>query len=1052
MQFVIYFESATIRDQVMLHAWDPGGDIRDFAGTTDDHRHFRFDLDMDTTDSRDIAFKFWFPLQTPLWEPDDYIRRMPANAQQLWTFDFSARYMTKDPGQEKPPAKIAINVITRSKFKGGSIFVWKPGSNNSAKYAEISRDDQTEASSFSIPVQPWMKEGFNFKLVSADQSNWEPDTSSRVWRPADGAKVWIKGKTLELFTSRPVTISASIELTYMRTLGRPSLRIADSVWDYQDDLVADPEQIMDGDFAICKYNTLVYPDVPYRITASNEDVECLNLPYTLHSGQTETTSYAVAGVYRWLAHQPKRDATLELEVRPNPNSNFDSSIQLAWRPGQGPRTARDSVLPACLSATATRTTGRNTGSAWKVKIPVFSEVPHWIDILSSANGMNEARADGDARSKRVFELKPGETRTMITGDGLSGLGNRPPEFQDLDETERRNWMKRAFTSGLVDSVFAPYELPHGATKGDQEWLFVLFAPHAVSADVLVLDTSWTGTPRRNKTIAMKLTDDLRYWWARVPLTALPDPNDIRYRFLLNDTQEVLDPASRSLTPAQWLLVQPGEGAASAWSVAVDTGSLRKVDANGWQTPYYNEFIIYELHPNRFTKRNFNEVAFDRLSIEVGPNGYLGALGVNALELLPIHEFPKDISWGYNPSCFFAIEQSYGGPERFSQLVTTCHHQGKAVMIDVVYNHIAESPMQEVAADVYVDGETNWGDMVNYDHPMCREFFRQAYIYLWDTFRLDGFRFDATEAIVNGHVDNGYIIRDHCTGSGGGFEFLVELKHAVEKAANVCGRRWPYRVCENDPCNDGLLGQCVDGEWDFRLQYPLGAAAVNREDKTPEVTGILKMGRALHQVVRYVETHDAVSGQEDWKQRVVRREAWGCGMSMAKAMGATALLAEGVPMLFMGEEAAEDQPFYFNMPDLNDTRCYLDLNHYLDSNTDNSRVLEWFKHLIGLRRNLSNGFTWDDEPKVGRGYKTLAFTRAGEKYFVITTFGTSDTQQNLGWLGLPSGGSYKEIFNSTWPAYRVASDSPKDNGGYSAGLTADKLVQLPPIGAVVLERA
>jgi 1,4-alpha-glucan branching enzyme len=1042
MQFIIYFESATTRDQVTLHAWDRGGDIRDIVGTTDDHRHFRFDLDMDTTDPRDIAFKFWFPLQTPLWEPDAYTRRMPANAQKVWTFDFSGRCMTKDPAQGQTPAKIVVNAITRSKFKGGSLYAWKPGSNDSERFDEASRDKETEVSSFSVPVRPWMREGFNFKLVSADQSNWEPDTSSRVWRPADGATAWIKGGIAELFTARPVTISASIELTYMRSLGRPSLRIADNVGDFQDDLAAGPEQILDGDFAYCQYTASVYPDAPYRITASVQDVECLNLPYSLLSGQTPATSYAVAGVYRWLDRQPQLDAMLELEVYPNPSSGFGPSLQVAWRPGEGPRTARDSVLPACLTALATRA----ADSAWKVKIPVFSQVPHWIDTLSSA-GMKEARTDGDARSKRTFELKSGETRTLYTGDGLSGLGNRPPEFQDLDETERRQWMRRAFTASLADAVFAPHELPHGATKGDQEWLFVLFAPHAVSADLLILDTAST----RTTPIPMKLTNDLRYWWTRVPVSAVLAPNDIRYRFLLNGSQEVLDPASRSVTTAQWLWVQPGEGAESAWSVTVDTGRLRSAGTNSWQTPYYNEFIIYELHPNRFSKRNFNAVAFDRLSKEVDQNGYLAALGVNALELLPIHEFPKDISWGYNPSCFFAIEQSYGGPEQFSKLVATCHHQGKAVMVDVVYNHLVESPMQEVAADVFVDGETQWGDMVNYDHPVCREFFRQAYLYLWDTFRLDGFRFDATEAIVNGHIDNGYIVRDHQTGSGGGFEFLVELKRAAEKAADASGRRWPYRVCENDPCNDGLLGQCVDGEWDFRLQYPLGEAAVNKEDRTPALMGILQMGRALHQVVRYAESHDAVSGQEGWKQRVVRREAWGCGMSMAKAMGATALLAEGVPMLFMGEEAAEDQPFFFDMPNLNDDRCYLDLNHYLDPNTANYRVLEWFRHLIGLRRNLGNGFTWEDQPQVGRGYKTLAFTRAGGKYFVISTFGTSDTQQNLGWLGLPGGGSYKEIFNSTWDTYRVASDSPRDNGGYSAALTADRVVQLPPIGAVVLER-
>jgi 1,4-alpha-glucan branching enzyme len=504
----------------------------------------------------------------------------------------------------------------------------------------------------------------------------------------------------------------------------------------------------------------------------------------------------------------------------------------------------------------------------------------------------------------------------------------------------------------------------------------------------------------------------------------------------------------TLAPTLW--AGPGEGPEGCWSVAVDTAALRS-RGNGWQTPYYNEFIIYELHPLRFSRRTPGAVAFDQLSREVAPDGYLGRLGVTALELLPTHEFPKEISWGYNPSCFFAIESSYGGPAELARMVEDCHRNGKAVMLDLVFNHLVESPMQEIAADVFADGETQWGDMVNYDHSVCIEFFRQAYIYLWDTFHLDGFRFDATEAIVNGHVDNGYIVRDHRTGSGHGWEFLVELKRAIEQAANASGRHWPFRVCENDPCNEGMLGRCMDAEWDFWLQYPLGECACNREDKTDSVRGVLQTGRPLHQVVRYAESHDAVSAQDGWKQRMATREAWGSGLSMAKAMGATVLLAEGVPMLFMGQEAAEIQPFYFGMQGLDDSCCYLDLDRYLDPGTPHYQVLRWFQHLIGLRRNLSNGFAYDDEPIVGRGYKTLAFTRAGGRFFVIVTFGTSDTRQNLGHLGLPGWGSYKEIFNSTWDSYRVPGDSLVGNGGYSAALNAGQTVQLPPIGAVVLER-
>ena len=115
---------------------------------------------------------------------------------------------------------------------------------------------------------------------------------------------------------------------------------------------------------------------------------------------------------------------------------------------------------------------------------------------------------------------------------------------------------------------------------------------------------------------------------------------------------------------------------------------------------------------------------------------------------------------------------------------------------MVYKHLNESPLETLALDVYVSGETNWGNMVHYAHPACVEFFRQAFVYIWHAYRLDGFRFDATEAIVNGHIHNGYILRQ--PGNGKGWEFLRALRRAVQRAADAKQQPWPYLVAENDP--------------------------------------------------------------------------------------------------------------------------------------------------------------------------------------------------------------------------------------------------------------
>src|SRR5205085_1523767 len=117
----------------------------------------------------------------------------------------------------------------------------------------------------------------------------------------------------------------------------------------------------------------------------------------------------------------------------------------------------------------------------------------------------------------------------------------------------------------------------------------------------------------------------------------------------------------------------------------------------------------------------------------------------------------------------------------------------------------------------------------------------------------------------------------------------------------------------------------------------------------------------------------------------------------------------------------------------------------------ARILTWFQHLMGLRNNAQNSLRGDDDQSVVSAPKTLAFTRAGGRFFIVVTLGTPFTTQNLGVLGMPNGRPYKEIFNSTWPEYRVDNETPALNGGYNASLTPMNTVELPVIGAVVLER-
>jgi 1,4-alpha-glucan branching enzyme len=1060
MNITVHYEPASPREAVVLHAWEPAGHVWDIPGERLPDGTFRFQLQGDTADPREVQFKYRFPREGSRWEPDDWVRRVPIReATEIWTFDFTPRTIAENPYGRPAPEQIAFHVITQRRFAGGRLFAWQPNNNLHQQFPETTRDEAATTSTFFVPVLDWMREGFHFKLVTPG-GEYEPERSNRVWRPGDGPEVWLKSGQVSLRPAPLQPVTAPIRLIYPQTLGAPpSLRCDDDIDDFHDTLASLGTEALDGLFRVARYEAAVYPEAVYTIQSSAEPPS-LRRPFRLFQGEAPPLSTAVVGVEGWQAGTPIRDARVRLVFHPNPSSTFGPALRLDVGLGAAP-------------PHETVTAARQEDGTWQADLQAFPGLPNWFE--PSPSGLQERREDGSFSARRTFTPLAGGPTTLHTADGVSGLSQRGgPQFQEVPPETRRDLIAAAFGPEIAGGgVFDPWEMPHGPTfRGDAVW-FTLRAPHAVQARLLILDpASPSAGPRVGVEHAMALTPDLRYLWCAVPRAAVP--HGTAYRFLLNDDQEVLDPASRWAKDPGDLWAKPGEGPSGPWSLVLDPERVAgPLAGSPWRTIGWEALVVYEMHPLRFTRRNGGaSSAFDQIVRELAPGRYLQRLGVTALELMPVHEFPNAISWGYNPSLFFAVDSSYGGPggqapEELARCVRASHDAGKAVLLDLVFNHLVESPLQAVARDVYVDGETAWGDMVNYDHPAVLEFFRQALVYLWRMFSLDGFRFDATEAIVNGHRDDTssapYILARGPdgrlrTGSGGGWAFLGRLHQALHAAADATGRPWPYLVAENDPDNWPLTDRnkpgVLDGQWDFDYHYPLGRAAEDRQDEANAIHSAMDWPhialRPFNEAVRYGESHDSVSAQEGWKQRIVRREAWGFGRRMAKAVGAAVLLAKGVPMLFMGQEAGEDIPFYFGMDDLSDPTRYLRLDDY-EAPGEMARILTWFQHLLGLRNNPDNSLRGDDNQGVVSTPKTVAFTRGWGRFFVIVTIGTPYPTQNLGFLGLPNGRPYKEIFNSTWPEYGMDGEPAALNGGYDARLTPGDTVQMPPIGAVVLER-
>lgn len=729
--------------------------------------------------------------------------------------------------------------------------------------------------------------------------------------------------------------------------------------------------------------------------------------------------------------------TVTLVIEPRPVSSFDGA--LAVETGVG-------CAPVHGSVAATR----QPDGTWQAQVLVLPGIRNWVRLLPA--GGQETRPYEWIDTRRFFT--PSAGTTYFTTEGVYGVTSRGRTLF-AEPASRRTCMEAAFGDAVVAAgFFGADELPHGATRVGSETLFAIHAPHAVWAALVLIDENAPGGPARRK-LPMALTGDARYWWCTVPL--VQSPPGTRYRFALNDDLEVMDPAAREVRDQGDFRTSEADRAddlSKSWSLVLDTAAVTATaHAAPWQTMGWENLLLYEIHPRRFSDINPGaRPPLDLLSDELtatnrlGKPGYLYTLPVTALQLMPVHEFKSTNSWGYNPAFFFAVDSSYGGANALARLASAAHGSGRAVLLDLVYNHMNDSPLTEVAYDVYRNGEA-WGDKINNAHPMVQEFFRQATVYMWRTFGLDGFRLDSTTTIVQNM----------------GWNFLAEIRDAVRKAATAEGRTWPYFVGENDPkfwdITDPRWG-VMDGQWDIAEVSDLGRAAYDpwqpAEDHAAAVKAAMEIpqmwpGRPFFEATRFAESHDSVSGQDIGNKRIANRPPYRQGLQMAKAMGAATVLSHGIPMVFMGEEVGETRYFSF----ANDGPATNPQAHDLppDAATDHTRVLTWFRSLMGLRNDAQKGIRGNaDQQAVSTGRRTVAFTcGASQQLFVVVTFGTETQQQDSGWLGLPDGGTYKEIFNSSWPAFQVEFEQERTNGGPEAQIASGQVLNLPHIGAVVLER-
>ncbi|XWK86156.1 MAG: malto-oligosyltrehalose trehalohydrolase [Phormidium sp.] len=382
----------------------------------------------------------------------------------------------------------------------------------------------------------------------------------------------------------------------------------------------------------------------------------------------------------------------------------------------------------------------------------------------------------------------------------------------------------------------------------------------------------------------------------------------RYVYQLEGTKEFPDPAS---------YFQP-EGVHKA-SEVFDHSTFNWSDRD-WKGIRLEDYIIYELHIGTFTPEGTFEAVIPRLT-------RLKELGINAIEIMPVSQFPGDRNWGYDGVYPYAVQDSYGGPNGFKKLINACHLEGISVILDVVYNHLGPEGNYLPNFGPYFTKKYlgDWGDAPNLDFSYCdgvREYFLENALYWLDTFHVDALRLDAIQGIYD-------LSAKH---------FLEELSERVHALSQQKGRKF-YLTAESD-FNDVRIirpkevgGYGLDAQWCDDFHHSLHTLITGEQQKYYKDFGKCKdLEKSLREGFVYSgqyspdrkRRHGNSSAEEPAYKFIVcaqnhdqtgnrilgERMTKLTSFEGLKLTAGTLILSPFIPLLFMGEEYGEEAPFFY----------------------------------------------------------------------------------------------------------------------------------------------
>lgn len=422
---------------------------------------------------------------------------------------------------------------------------------------------------------------------------------------------------------------------------------------------------------------------------------------------------------------------------------------------------------------------------------------------------------------------------------------------------------------------------------------------ASSVDVVVDRNGWKRSVGMTRSGKRRFTADVEHF----------QPGD-RYAFALDGNHDKLypDPRSRS---------QP-EGV-HGFSELTGPETFPWRDQN-WQGVPKEDLIIYELHLGTFTEQGTFQSAIDRLP-------ELVELGITAIELLPVVESAGRWNWGYDGVNLYAPHHQYGTPDDLRQLVNRCHEHGLAVILDVVYNHPGPEGNYLAAFGPYLSKKhhTPWGPAYNFDgrnRSLSREWVLDNVIYWLSEFHFDGLRFDAIHFMFDENEPS----------------IVKEIGQRVRQLDLERNRRY-LLIGETNIFDGSMIQPISEGGADFDAVwcddlmhsiYSVGSPRTRLTDRSyqqhSDIAEALKHGfvyegpptarvvrntgadadtKLIESMVVALQTHDSVGNQPQGKRLHVLANA-----EFHRAASALSFLYPAIPMLFMGDESLEPNPFHY----------------------------------------------------------------------------------------------------------------------------------------------